>query len=214
MGWDDTTSWDESESLINTQKDTDDSGLESIEDAKYQKFIEKTYQVIKQVEEIGLPKPNEQIRLVTFRSFNAALFLAYICEKYKVENLILVVYSINAEAAQLINDLVLSGKIQGAKILMSNLRNKAHRQKEQITRDNFVNNPKIDLFFASSHSKIMAIKTTCGEHFVLEGSGNLSFNSRVEQYVLDNDVDLYNFTDKWTEDIKIFLAGKKELVLT
>lgn len=216
MGWEDTIlkkDWEVNE-LINIEKDSIDSGVEDLEDKKYQMFCKKTYQVIDQINKIGLPKQGEQLRLVTLRTFNASLFLAHICEKETIDYLILVVYSINAEAAKLINELVLSGKIKKAKILMSNLRNKAHRAKEQITRDNFVNNPNIELFFAQSHSKIMAMKTDTGNHYVVEGSGNLSFNSRIEQYIIDNDNGLFEFTDKWTEEIKTYLAGRKELVLT
>lgn len=212
--WESKTEWNTTDDLINVEKDTHDSGLEELEDEKYKKFVEKTYQVIQKVEEIGLPKNNEQIRLVTFRSFNAAVFLAYICEKEIVEDLKLVVYSINYEAALLIDDLIKKGRIKKVTILMSNLRNKAHRTKEQLTRDLFVDNPKVDLFFASAHSKIMSMKTDKQNYYSLEGSGNLSFNSRVEQYVLDNDKDLFNFTSNWMEKIKVFLKDKKELVLT
>ena len=214
MSWDSKSEWSNKNDLINVEKDTNDSGLELFEDEKYKRFIEKTYQVIEKIEEIGIPKENEQIRIVTFRTFNAAVFLKFLSDRFEIEKLILVVYSINAEAAQMINQLIINEKIDSCKILMSNLRNKAHRAKEQITRDNFVNNQKVDLFFASSHSKIMAIKTKCGNYFVLEGSGNLSFNSRVEQYILDNDKKLYEFTDEWTDKIKVYLKGKKELVLT
>ena len=97
---------------------------------------------------------------------------------------------------------------------MSNLRNKAHRAKEQITRDLFVNNPKVDLFFCSSHAKIMSMKTVDGNYYSIEGSGNMSYNSRVENYCLDNDKELYNFTTGWMSEIKDHLKGKKELVLT
>lgn len=93
------TDWENPETLINVKKDTDDSGLEDNFDKSYKKFVEKTYQVIKQIEEIGLPKENEQVKLITFRSFNAVHFLNYIAKKEKVNHLLLVVYSINAEAA-------------------------------------------------------------------------------------------------------------------
>jgi hypothetical protein len=105
----------------------------------------------------------------------------------------------------------LIGKCQ---ILMSNLRNKAHRKKEQITRDLFVDNPKVDLFFASSHAKILSVETNKGNFYSLEGSGNMSFNSRVENYCIDNDEKLYNFHCDWMNEIKTFLKDKKELVLT
>lgn len=105
----------------------------------------------------------------------------------------------------------LIGKCQ---ILMSNLRNKAHRKKEQITRDIFVDNPKVDLFFASSHAKILSVETNEGNFYSLEGSGNMSYNSRVENYCIDNDKTLYKFHCNWMDEIKTFLKDKKELVLT
>lgn len=211
---DNTDDWTSEAPLINVEKDTDDSGVEDLEDPKYLSFVEKTYQIIHTVEQIGLPKPGHQLRIVTFRTFNASLFLSYICEKEMVEELLLVVYSINAEAAKMIESLVSQGKVKKATVLMSNLRNKAHRQKEQITRDLFVNNPNIDLFFAQSHGKIMAMKTQSGNYYSVEGSGNLSFNSRIEQYIVDNDKGLFEFTRDWMQKIKIYLKGKKELVLT
>jgi len=215
MAWeDDIEDWNYETELINVRKDTMDSGLEDFENEKYKKYIEKTYQTIEKINEIGLPKENEQIRLVTFKSFNAALFLAYICEKEIIEQINMTVYSINAEAAKLLDNLIKNGRIKKAVILMSNLRNKAHRKKEQITRDNFVKNPNIDLFFASSHSKIITMKTDKGNFYTLEGSGNLSFNSRIEQYILDNDEKLFNFTVNWMQKIKIYLKDKKELILT
>lgn len=214
MSWDSATDWSNEKDLINVEKDTTDSGVELLEDEKYKVFIEKTYKVIEQIEELGFPKEKEQIRFVTFRTFNAAIFLNHIAKSEVIEELILVVYSINYEAAALIVDLIEKGRIKKAKILMSNLRNKAHRKKEQLTRDIFVEHPNIELFFASSHSKIMAMKTENGNHYVIEGSGNLSFNSRIEQYIFDNDKGLFEFTSKWTEKIKLYLQGKKELVIT
>lgn len=213
MSWNENISWNIKEDLINVKKDTDNSGLEDLKDKKYKKFIEKTYQVIKDVKEVGLPKINEQIKLITFRPFNAIHFVKYIAEQEEIEHLILVVYSINHEAAILIDEMIKQKKIKKCTILMSNLRNKAHRQKEQLTRDLFVENKNVELLFCSSHAKITAIKTKQNS-YVIDGSGNLSYNSRVENYTIDNDVNYFNFTKKWIEEIKEYLKGKKELILT
>jgi hypothetical protein len=212
--WNLKTCWDFSKTLINVDKDTEDSGIEDLTDRMYEKFIEKTYQVIRQLEEIGLPKKDQQIRLVTMRSFNAIHFINYIAKKEVIEELLVVVYSINAEAAKFLNEMINNGIIEKATVLMSNLRNKAHREKEQITRDLFVGNKKIDLFFCSSHSKIISMRTKNGNFYTIEGSGNLSYNSRVENYVLDNDEGLFDFTKIWMNDVKTYLKGKKELILT
>jgi hypothetical protein len=207
------SNWNESEPLINVEKDTDNSGVEDMAEKKYKKYVEKTYQIIQQLNEVGLPKTNEQIRIITLRSFNSVHFLKYISDLEIIEKVLLCVYSINGEAARMLNEMVIFGKVKKMVILMSNLRNKAHREKEQITRDMFVNNPNIDLFFASSHAKIMSIKTD-KNYYTIEGSGNMSYNSRIEQYILDNDKKLFEFTENWMNEVKIFLKGKKELVLT
>ena len=214
MEWNINNSWDFSDTLINVKKDTQDSGVEDIATQKHKINAEKTYQIIHELEELGLPKNGEQVKIITFKSFNAILFLKHITEKETVEDLKLVIYSFNYDASKLLDTLINEGKIKKATILMSNLRNKAHREKEQLTRDMLVANPKIDLFFASSHAKIMAMRTNKGNNYVIEGSGNLSFNSRIEQYCLTNDSKLFDFTSNWMEEVKVFLKGRKELILT
>jgi hypothetical protein len=37
---------------------------------------------------------------------------------------------------------------------------------------------------------------------VIEGSGNFSFNGRIEQYIIDNDKLLYDFSKKWIKEIE------------
>lgn len=208
------TSFSKKTELINVKKDTEDSMLEDLDDKKYTKFIKKTYQIIKKIDDLGLPAINEQVRLITFRPFNAVHFLKYIADKEGVDSVLLAIYSINAEAAKFLNEIINKAEVSKCVILMSNLRNKAHREKEQITRDMFVENERVDLFFCSSHAKIMSIKTKAGNYYTVEGSGNLSYNSRVEQYILDNDKELYDFTENWMVEIKEYLKGKKELVET
>jgi hypothetical protein len=205
------SSWDNKMETVS--KDTNDSGVEETEDKSLRLYKEKTYKVIEYISEIKLPNENEQIRLITKRSFNSVAFIQFICEKEIIEHLILVVYSFNHEAAKIIEELINNGKIKKATVFMSNLRNKAHRQKEQLTKDLFIRNPKIKLIFASSHAKIVAMKTNENNHYIIEGSGNLSYNSRIEQYVIDNCVKLYDFTIKWIDEIQEYLKNKKELII-
>jgi hypothetical protein len=42
----------------------------------------------------------------------------------------------------------------------------------------------------------------------------MSYNSRVEQYTFDNDINLYNFTKQWFNEVRVFLKNKKELIET
>ena len=200
--------------LINVEKDPEKSGLEEMEDRSFVRYTEKHTALIAKIEELGLPAPGQQFRLITKRTFNAIQFLEYIAEQETITDLKMAIYSINFHAAKILIDLINTGKIQQAEILMSNLRNKAHREKEEIVRKMFLDHPRIILFFASSHAKTFSCSTAKGNYYTLEGSGNLAYNSRLEQYVIDNDKALYDFSCSWMSEIKVFLDGKKELEFT
>ena len=188
-----------------------DSGVEDTADSILRTYRSKMCKAIERVSEIALPEEGEQIRIVTKRSFSAIAFLQYIIEQVGcVDEALICIYSINYYASVVIDEMVNTGKIKQATVLMSNLRNTAHRKKEELTKQFFVNNPKIELIFAQSHAKIMSLKAG-NQYFTIEGSGNLTTSSRIEQYVIDNDKELFNFTKTWIEEIKTYLQGKKEL---
>lgn len=200
--------------LINVEKDPEKSGLEEMEDRAFVKYCVKHTAMIAKLDELGLPLPGQQFRIITRRTFNAIQFLEYIVEQETIVDLKMAIYSINFYAAKILIKLVDTGKIQKVEILMSNLRNKAHREKEEVVRKMFLGHPRIVLFFASSHAKTFSCATSNGNFYTLEGSGNLAFNSRLEQYVIDNDKALYEFSCSWMSEIKVFLEGKKELEYT
>ena len=197
--------------LINVEKDPEKSGLEEMEDKAFARYCDKHYALIAKLEELGLPLPGQQFRIVTRRTFNAIQFLEYIVQREKtVINLNIAIYSINFEAAKILLKMVDSGSIKNVEILMSNLRNKAHREKEEIVNKMFLEHPRIRIFFCSSHAKSFSCSTAEGNYYTVEGSGNLAYNSRVEQYVIDNDKAMYDFSCSWMNDIKKFLEGKAE----
>lgn len=209
--FDDLTIKEEKEVIDFVAKDTNNSGVEETDDKLLLLYKEKTMHVIENLHRIGLPKPNQQIRLITKRSFNAIAFLQWVNSlQGDIDEALFCIYSINHEASVIINDMVNSRKIKTATILMPNLRNGAYRAKELATKNYFIDNPNVELIFASSHSKIMSFKSG-DNYFTVEGSGNLSYNSRIEQYVVDNDKALFEFTKQWIEEIKDYLKGKKEL---
>jgi len=194
---------------INVEKDPEISGLEQMEDRALVRYTEKHYALIDKIEELGLPKPGQEFRLVTRRTFNAIQFLEYIVRKEEsIVDLKMAIYSINYYAAKILMALINEGKINKVEILMSNLRNKAHREKEEIVKNLFMGHPNISLFFCSSHAKLFSCETAQGNFYTLEGSGNLAYNSRIEQYVIDNDKALYEFSCSWMRDIKVFLEEK------
>lgn len=201
----------EAPDLINVEKDVMNSGIEELDHVRFMSNAEKTYQIIESEKDFILPLPGKQIRLVTFKAMNAAVLVEHISRKEKIKEMLISAYSVNYESAKLINDILdLNGAT--AEILISNLRNKAHRKKEELTKQLFLNNKKCKVFFCSSHAKIISLKTEKNNYYHIEGSGNLSFNSRVEQYCVDNSEDLFYFTQNWFAAVRELLKNKKELV--
>lgn len=200
--------------ICTVSKDTDVSGLEEMEDSRLTlTYRRRHYAMIRAIADVGLPAKGEQYRLVTRRKFNACDVVGHIAETEGIDHMACAIYSLNHEAAKMIVRLLDEGKIRTAEICISDLRNKAHRQKEELTQSMFAEHPGISLWYCSSHAKVTAMQTKQGNHYVLEGSGNMSFNSRVEQYVIDNDEEIYRWVVKWMQEMKLFLAGKTELMI-
>ena len=195
---------------VTESKDSMDSGLEDMDDAILKRYCEKHYAMIEKIDDIGLPEKGQQFRLVTRRVFNAMQMIEYICKREVISDLKISIYSVSHSAALILINLIDQGRIKKVEILMSNLRNKAHREKEVIIKNLFSKHPKISLFFCNSHAKTFSCATERNNYFTLEGSGNMSWNSRVENYTLDNCKELYEFSCQWMSDIKKFVKDKKE----
>lgn len=188
-------------------KDPVRSGLENMPDAELRRHAAKRGAVIARIAEIGLPVPGEQLRLVTRRKFNAVEFVEHVALHEGIQDLRAAIYSINYRAGQRLIEMINEGHIGRAEILMSNLRNGAHREKEVVLRGLLERHARIELFFCSSHAKVMAMRTRAGNHYVIEGSGNHAENSRVEQYVIDNDQGVHDWVCGWMQEIRAFVAA-------
>ena len=65
---------------------------------------------------------------------------------------------------------------------------------------------------AGLHTKVTLIKTRSGKHLVMHGSANLRSSRNIEQFVIENNEDLYRFNAEWMGKIaEHFSANKKSL---
>lgn len=190
------------------QEKIEDGNIE-IPDHLFKKYQEKTLSTIDKIKEINLPKPGEQIRLVTMNSFNTIAFIQLIARKETILHLILIIFAINLEAAQTIANLKNSGRIKKLTVIVSSIRNAGHKIKSKAIK--LLRQNQIKLIFVNSHAKISAIKTATN-HYIIEGSGNMSYNGRIEQYVIDNDENLFKFTENWINEIKIAMKNKPDYI--
>lgn len=184
------------------------SGAEELDDISYSTWPTRNAEMIANLRAVGLPRPGEQKRLYTTKSFNAIGFLSLIAEGGGVvEETYIAIYAIDYASGCLLDDMVSRGLLGKVYFLISNLRNTAHREKERILMERLARNPSIRLLFAGSHAKLIACRTRDGGHYVVEGSGNFAANSRIENYIFENCEQSFNF-------IKNELFGQLDKIAT
>jgi hypothetical protein len=193
------------------EKKNSKSGVEDFDDEIVRTYEENITDLIEKVDELGMPKKNETIRLITKRAFNSLEFIEYIRRKEKIVETYICVYSIDYKSGVILDDYARYGKIGKVTFLISNLRNSAYRKKEQVVREKFIKNENIRLVFAGSHAKIICIKTEAN-YYAIETSANIAPNSRIEQYTLCNSEVVYNFHKNWIDNIEK-IATLKEFVV-
>lgn len=143
-----------------------------------------------------------QYRFVTNNSFNAITVLEFIKNNYNISEVYIAVYRMNLKSVTYLKEFIESNKVSGI-ILLSNFfrENKKYERwcHELISFSN--QSTKLTVKFAVNHAKVFAAKTECGKHIVFEGSGNLSDNARIEQYLFESNKETYQFHKQWIQSI-------------
>lgn len=160
------------------------------------RFLAEHYEKIQSVKDlIGRPPaPGHSLFLWTEMSFNGFTFIPYLVkERNHIDELVLSTYSINKRILLSFMRMVDAGSIGKIRILVAD---SLKHQRPAVTGqlDYFAeSNPdRLHVTYAWNHSKIMLAR--CGkDHFVIEGSGNWSENSRHEQYLFCNSEELFRF---------------------
>ena len=62
-------------------------------------------------------------------------------------------------------------------------------------------NEDVQVSFAVNHAKVFIAKTKDERYIVFEGSGNLSDNARIEQYLIEDNKTTFNFHKEWITNI-------------
>lgn len=171
----------------------------------YVKFMDKQYNRVSNIEDLlgKLPAKGQHIRIITQKSFNAFAILLYIVSKVEVEEVFLAIYRIDKNSVQGIKKMLEDRQIEKMTIVLSNFFRSS--KKTETWHNNLVRLAKskenMKLVYCWNHAKILAVKTKNNDHFVVEGSGNLSDNARIEQYLFENCKETYLFHKSWIDDI-------------
>lgn len=141
---------------------------------------------------------NVQYRLVTEQSFNAIIVIDYLLKKYELIEVYIAVYRMNEVSVNKLKSIIDSDEILCSILLSSFFReNKKYERwaEELIMYASKKNN--VNVAFAVNHAKVFLAKTKDNRYIVFEGSGNLSDNARIEQYLIEDNETTYNFHKEW-----------------
>ncbi len=146
-----------------------------------------------------IPKQNEQYRIITEKQFNSFALVLSLLETRDIDELYLAIYRVNEPTVATLTEFIDQGRIKYAAFVLSSFFN-ATKKPEVWTRrlsEYCKENPqKTDHVYAHIHAKVMAARSG-DDYFVFEGSGNMSDNARIEQYVYENNKQVFDFHKEW-----------------
>jgi len=149
------------------------------------------------------PKPNEQYRIITEKQFNAYALILHLLESETIKELYLAIYRINYPTVQSIINFIESGHIKKATFVISNFFNQTKKPEQWaiMLKEFCDNNKNTNHIYTHNHAKVLVIKTVSNEHYIFEGSGNMSDNARIEQYIYENNKNVFEFHKQWMLDL-------------
>jgi hypothetical protein len=145
--------------------------------------------------------PNVQYRMVTDKSFNAIVVIDYLLKKYELVEIYIAVYRMNLLSVNKLKSIIDDGNVKCFILLSSFFRENKRYERWAEELIMYAENKKdVKISFAVNHAKVFIAKTKDNRHIVFEGSGNLSDNARIEQYLIEDNEVTYNFHKQWIID--------------
>jgi hypothetical protein len=164
---------------------------------RYDAIISAKASSFKDIANAELEK-NVQYRFVTNNHFNTITVIQFLFEKYKIESISIAIYRMNQKSVDKLIEFIEITKMD-VKILLSNFfRENKRYEKWCETLINYSQGKKnVVVGFGLNHAKVFIARTKCNRHIVFEGSGNLSDNARIEQYLIEDCKTTYDFHNQW-----------------
>jgi hypothetical protein len=147
---------------------------------------------------ISIPDKGQHFRLVTKKAINTFDFIQAILVNEPIKELTIAFYRIGKKTAAQLKDLQKANKIGSVTFLINDGFPKLVTDAYNFIKGYEAKDWKVKL--ENNHTKIILAKTK-DNYYVIEGSGNMSINARIEQYCFDNNKDIYDFHYKWIGDI-------------
>ena len=151
----------------------------------------------------GEPVEGEQWRIITEKQFNAFALILHLLQTRVIEEMYLAVYRINEPTVTSIIEFIESGKIKKSVFVISSFFNQTKKPEQWAIMLKQFADKKANCYhvYTHNHAKVLAVRTSKNEFFVFEGSGNMSDNARIEQYIYENSKQSFEFHKKWMTEL-------------
>ncbi len=151
----------------------------------------------------GEPAEGEQWRIITEKQFNAFALILHLLQTRVIEEMYLAVYRINEPTVTSIIEFIESGKIKKSVFVISSFFNQTKKPEQWAIMLKQFADKKANCYhvYTHNHAKVLAVRTLKNEFFVFEGSGNMSDNARIEQYIYENSKQSFEFHKKWMTEL-------------
>ena len=151
----------------------------------------------------GEPAEGEQWRIITEKQFNAFALILHLLQTRVIEEMYLAVYRINEPTVTSIIEFIESGKIKKSVFVISSFFNQTKKPEQWAIMLKQFADKKANCYhvYTHNHAKVLAVRTSKNEFFVFEGSGNMSDNARIEQYIYEYSKQSFEFHKKWMTEL-------------
>lgn len=183
---------------LNEKKETKKEYLARV---KYEEIICKKAQSFMDIVDGDL-LPNYQYRIITEHGFNAISVIEYLSKFNELTEIYIAVYRMNQLSVNKLTEFIDDENIKCCILLSSFFRE--NKKYEKWSKDLIAyseNKKNVKVSFAWNHAKVFLAKTKDNRYIVFEGSGNLSDNARIEQYIIEDNKATYEFHKNWIDNI-------------
>jgi len=150
-------------------------------------------------EQGGLPKTNECLLIKSNGTSDTGGFLTYMLNEGEIDELIISRSNINFICENIDN-----GKIKKLIFIVSyrmkQMTGGSGRATYNFLIEEFKKRDQIKIRVPNSHAKTFSAKIG-KKYYTVTGSGNWTENPRIENYIITNDKNIYDFNKEWMSDL-------------
>ena len=150
----------------------------------------------------GFPKQSEFYAFKTSGETDAGSFFTYALRNWEtIAEMYLATWTISRHNVGRIREAVESGKLQKLTFIISNTMKPANPALYNHLITEMKALDQVTIKEAPSHAKTFSIWDGKNNYITVSGSANWSKNPRIENYLLFNDVDLFNHHKEWMNEL-------------